>query len=450
MKVWIREWLGRSHVFFIVWCVAAAFGTYFCMYAFRKPFTAGTYGGYALWDINYKTVLIVAQIMGYMCSKWLGIKVISELKPSFRQTLIIGLIVFAEISLLLFGLVPAPYNFVFLFLNGLPLGMVWGVIFSYLEGRKFTEALGMGLSISLIVSSGFLKTVYFQIHYLFPGLTEFWLPSVIGLLFLPAFLVFSWMLSVIPAPTESDKILRSERLPMTGADKRLVMKNYGLGIMGFVFIYILLATMRDFRDNFSVEIWNEIRPGWNRNVFSKTEMISGLVVLISVGCLSVIRSNARGFLATQLLIAFGLCICGISTLAFSYKLIGPFSWMVILGTGMFLAYTPIQVALFERMIAFFKMKANAGFLVYICDASGYLGSVVLLFYKEFFMKDLNWSGVLMQFSYILTILALFSLGFSYLFFAKKASGGFQPEKASKDQEIIKNTIPDPHNIQAEL
>jgi hypothetical protein len=26
-----------------VWCVTAAFGAYFCMYAFRTPFTAATY-----------------------------------------------------------------------------------------------------------------------------------------------------------------------------------------------------------------------------------------------------------------------------------------------------------------------------------------------------------------------------------------------------------------------
>ena len=30
---------------FSVWCIVAAFSTYFCMYAFRKPFTAGTFEG---------------------------------------------------------------------------------------------------------------------------------------------------------------------------------------------------------------------------------------------------------------------------------------------------------------------------------------------------------------------------------------------------------------------
>ncbi|WP_192579298.1 DUF5690 family protein [Dyadobacter aurulentus] len=420
MKLLLRSWLGRSPILFVAWCIVAAFGAYFCMYAFRKPFTAGTYADISLWGVHYKTILIVSQVLGYMCSKWMGIKVISELKPSSRQVLIIGLIVFAEIALVLFGIVPAPYNFLLLFLNGLPLGMVWGVIFSYLEGRKFTEALGMGLSISLIVSSGFLKTIYFQVGSLLPDLSEFWLPAIIGILFLPAFLLFSWMLNMIPEPDLTDKNLRSERLPMTSADKKLVLKNYRWGIMAFVLIYMLLSTMRDFRDNFSVEIWDEIQPGWNANVFSKTETIIGFVVLVSVACISIFRSNAKGFAAVQGLIALGLMICGASTFAFSRQLIGPFTWMLTLGAGMFLAYTPIQVALYERMIALFKIKGNAGFFVYISDAFGYLGSVVLLFYKEFFFKDLQWSQVLIHFSYLLAALGLCALCFAWFYFSEKS------------------------------
>ncbi|MCF0051710.1 DUF5690 family protein [Dyadobacter sp. LJ53] len=431
----IKGLLARSKVFFVIWCMVAAFGTYFCMYAFRKPFTSGTYETVELWGIHYKTILIVAQVIGYMCSKWIGIKVISELKPASRHSLIIGLIIFSEIALVLFGLVPAPDNLIFLFLNGLPLGMVWGVIFSYLEGRKFTEILGMGLSISLIVSSGFLKSIYFQIHAIFPSVTEFWLPAVIGLLFLPAFLFFCWMLKVIPEPSPSDKILRSERLPMSAADKKQVIKTYGWGIAGFVLIYVLLATMRDFRDNFSVEIWNEIQPGWNYQVFSKTESISGLIVLLTIGSLSLIRGNQKGFLAIQCMIALGLIICGTATLLFTSKVIGPFAWMLTLGTGMFLAYTPIQVALFERMIALFRIKANAGFLVYICDACGYLGSVVLLLYKEFFMKQMNWSAVLMQFSYMLTIVGVLTLLASLLFFRKKAGAGLQTQIPNAPKSI---------------
>jgi len=415
----LNKLLTHSKVFFILWCVLAAFGTYFCMYAFRKPFTSGTYTGLTLWALDYKAILIIAQVFGYMVSKFIGIKVISELKASGRVKLIIKLIVFAEAALLLFGLVPYPYNFFFLFLNGLPLGMVWGIVFSYLEGRRFTEMLSMGLSISLIVSSGILKTIYFIVNGWFPSISEFWMPGIMGLFFLPLFLVFVWMLSVIPEPTETDKLLRTERVAMTTGDKRVALKEYSLGIISIGLIYTILTTMRDFRDNFSVEIWNEIDPHWGKNVFSVTETITGVIVLLAIGCLSLIRNNIKGFWGTQYLIALGLLISGSSTLLFQLHVLNSFWWMLLVGMGMFLAYTPIQVALFDRMIALFKIKANAGFFVYICDSVGYLGSVGLLLYKELFMKNLSWAKVLMQFSYLLTVICILLLVLSSIFFNRK-------------------------------
>lgn len=415
----IKYLLANSRIFFILWSMTAAFGTYFCMYAFRKPFTGGTYTDLTLFDLDYKAVLIIAQVLGYMLSKFIGIKVISELKTTGRKSLIIGLILFAEMALLLFGLVPYPYNFIFLFLNGLPLGMVWGIIFSYLEGRQFTETLAMGLSVSLIVSSGIIKTIYFSVHEWLPWISEFWLPATLGLLFLPLFLTFVWMLNVIPPPTETDVLLRVERVPMNAEDKKLALREYGIPIIGIGIIYTLLTTMRDFRDNFSVEIWNEIDVHWDKTVFSITEAASAIIVLVAIGSLSMIRNNIKGFWWTQYLIAIGLLISGGSTLCFHLGLLSPFWWMLLIGMGMFLAYTPIQVVIFDRMIALFKIKANAGFFVYICDSVGYLGSAGLLLYKEFFMRDISWAKVLMQFSYLLTGISFLLLILVAIFFNRK-------------------------------
>jgi hypothetical protein len=45
------------------WCLVAAFGTYFCMYAFRKPYTAAGYQDLLLGGIGYKAVLVIAQVV---------------------------------------------------------------------------------------------------------------------------------------------------------------------------------------------------------------------------------------------------------------------------------------------------------------------------------------------------------------------------------------------------
>ena len=62
------------------WVLIAAFGTYFCMYGFRKPYTAATYSGVIFFGVEYEFLLIIAQTIGYVYAKWVGIKIISEIK----------------------------------------------------------------------------------------------------------------------------------------------------------------------------------------------------------------------------------------------------------------------------------------------------------------------------------------------------------------------------------
>ena len=180
----LRNWLESTNRFtFGCYASLAAFGTYFCMYAFRKPFAAGEYADMELWGIDYKILLIISQVAGYALSKFIGIRVIAELSHHRRIVTLIGLILFAELALLGFGAVPYPFNFALLFLNGLPLGMVYGVVFSYLEGRQSTEALTAALIASFMLASGIVKAVgKFTIDTW--QVPEFWMPATTGLLFL--------------------------------------------------------------------------------------------------------------------------------------------------------------------------------------------------------------------------------------------------------------------------
>ncbi|RFS16574.1 DUF5690 family protein [Emticicia sp. C21] len=414
----MKKILVKSEALLIVWCIIAAFGTYFCMYAFRKPFTTGLYENYELWGMGYKSILIISQVFGYMLSKIIGIKVIAELKAKSRVLLIIGLIAFAEIALLAFGFVPFPYNFGFLFLNGLPLGMVWGVIFSFLEGRKLTEFLSLGLSLNLVMTSGVLKTIYLYLQETYQ-ISEFHLPYVIGLIFLPFFLFFVWILAQIPPPNDEDKRLRASRSAMTKQDRGRIVKEFGLGLFCFVGMYLLMATMRDFRDNFAVEVWREIDPNFSKIIFSEIETTIGLVVVSLIALIAFVRNNFHSYLTFTGMMLVAVAACGGSTWAFQQQLISPKLWMLSLGIGLFLPYLLIQTVVFERLIALFKAKGNVGFLVYICDSIGYLGSVSLLVYREFFLKQISFVNVLITFGYIISGVCLVLLVIQLTYFTNK-------------------------------
>ena len=167
-----------------------------------------------------------------------------------------------------------------------------------------------------------------------------------------------------------------------------------------VFCYVILVVGRDFRDNFTIEIWNEIDVDWASSVLSTTEIYTAIIVFLVVGSLAFVKDNLTGFRLTNLILILGMFIAGLGTYLFKMAMIDGFYWMLLVGLGMFLSYTVLQSVMFDRMIALFRVKANAGYFVYICESIGYLCSAGLLLYKEFFMKQLSWAKVLMQFTYL--------------------------------------------------
>ena len=367
----------------------SAFGAYTCMYAFRKAFAAGTFTGEQYFHVDYKVWLVIAQILGYTLSKFYGIRFIAEMKGNKRGVTVLMLIGIAWLALLGFALVPAPYNIIFLFINGFPLGLIWGLVFSYLEGRRSTEFMGAVLSISLIFASGFVKTVGRTLLHDFP-ITDFQMPFLTGAVFAIPLLLFVFFLELVPPPTPEDVKLRTKRAPMNADERRLFVKRFLPGIILTLIIYVLLTVMRDVRDNFEVEIWASLGIKDN-TIYTNIDTKISVIVLIAISLLILVRKNLRAFSIIHLMIISGCVLIGVSTTLFSLNMIAPTTWMTLAGLGLYLGYVPYNAIFFERMIATFHYKSNVGFLIYIADSIGYLGSVSLLFVKELGRPNISWS-----------------------------------------------------------
>lgn len=367
----------------------AAFGTYTSMYAFRKAFAAGIFSGQQYFHVDYKVWLVIAQVIGYTLSKFYGIKFISELKENQRAKSIFTLIGIAWLALLLFAVIPAPYNIVCLLLNGFPLGMIWGLVFSYLEGRKSTEFMAAVLSISLIFASGFVKTIgrtlMSSLH-----INEYWMPFTTGALFVIPLVFFVFCLELMPKPTPEDIKLRTQRLPMNAIERKNFLLRFLPGIVLTLVIYVLLTVMRDVRDNFEVEIWASLGVKDN-NIYTKIDTIISIVVLAAMSLLILIRQNLKAFSVIHLMIIAGCVLIGAGTLMFNAGLISPMLWMTMAGLGLYLGYVPYNAIFFERMIASFHYRSNVGFLMYVSDSLGYLASVSILLVKEFGRPTVSWA-----------------------------------------------------------
>lgn len=415
----ITRWLRNSSGFtFALYTSVAAFCTYACIFAVRKTFGAGIYENISFWGIDFKILMVISQAVGYMISKFIGIKVVSEAGSDNRGKGIFIALSFAMIALLGFGLTPAPYNLVFMFLNGLPLGMVWGLMFGYLEGRKFTEVLGASLSVSFIFASGFAKTVasYVMVNW---AVSETWMPFVASLLFYIPMLVFLWLLDKIPLPTAEDEALRTKRAPMMGKDRMKFAMTFGPGLLLLVLTYTLLTVFRDLRDNFAADIWNSLGYGDKPAIFTATELPVTIVVLVVIGSLMVIKNNYKAMIINHFIVLFGMILVGLSTLAFEAKYIGAPAWMVLVGMGLYFGYIQFNSIFFDRIIAAFKYVSTVGFLIYLADSVGYVGSMGVLLYRSFGQANMSWLNFFMSTGYIVSIAGSLLISLSLFYFIKK-------------------------------
>ncbi len=426
MKNKIQNWLQNSgEVYFTLYSTFFAFAVYFCMYAYRKPFTAGKFSGTVevplLGSVDYKILLIIAQVLGYTFSKFYGVKFISETSYATRGRKIIEFILMAHVTLLLFAITPAPYNIFFMFLNGIPLGMIWGLVFGFLEGRKTTEFMGAGLSASFIVSSGVVKTVGKIL--LNNNISEIWMPFVAGLLFIPVFFISIYFLNLLPPPSRADEALKTKRLPMTKQERHSFFMKYVVGLVPLIFLYMVLTAYRDFRDNFAREIWDALGYSGNPEIFSLSELPIGFGVLIILGALVFVKDVKKIFnLMFTIMISGAVLILG-TTLLYQATIISPLVWMISIGLGLYFIYVPFGCILFDNLMALLGFVGTAGFMIYVSDAFGYLGSIFLMFYKNFGQAKLPWLEFFIGFSYITGVICLTLLTFAYFYFRKNMKTG---------------------------
>lgn len=420
-----------------IFAALMGFLVYSSMYAFRKPFAAATFDGESFLGLDLKVWLILAQTLGYMASKFYGIKMISELQDKGRAWLIVGLIAISWLALLGFAVLPAPFNILCFMINGFPLGLIWGIVFHYMEGRRFTEMMGSMLAASFVFSSGFVKSVG---TYLMQNLavSEFWMPFTTGAVFFPLLLVGVFLLNHIPSPTSEDRKLRSPRPPMNKAERKKFFREFRPGIIILILVYMMLTGLRDLRDNFVVEIWQGLNISVPPELLTQTEIPITVFLLILMSCLVLVKSNETAFFLNHWMILTGFALSILATLGLQAGIVSPFLWMILVGTGVYMAYIPFNSLLFDRLIATFKHAGNVGFLMYLVDSFGYLGSSMIMVFKQFGgMGNISWLNFYISAILVFLSLSLVLMTGSFIYFQRKLK---RQRKAATLELSISNSI----------
>lgn len=431
---------------FVLWAGGTALLSYSLVYALRKPFTAAEFEGLQVFGMDYKIVVSIIQLLGYVSAKLLGIKYISELRPEGRLKFIIGSAALSEISLIAFGLLPMTYNIMALYFNGLSLGCMWGVIFSFLEGRRTTDILASIMGVSMALSSGVAKSLgLYTLNVL--HVSEFWMPALIGAIAFPLLCFTGWMMTRFPQPTAADIASRSVRVTLNGHQRWALFRRFMPLLIMLFAANLLLTVQRDIKEDFIVCIIDvSTVSSW---AFAQIDSIATLVLLATFALLSTTYDHLK-----VLCILLVLSTCGMGTLAFlgaNFEQVGlPTTiWLFLQSLCLDMAYLSFQTIFFERFIACFKIKGNVGFFIITIDFVGYLGTLALLLFKEFYASHIDWASFYNSMSlYIGIVCCLAFIGsLVYMIQVRKRKEGPLPEKAEepeKKEETDKET--DKENI----
>lgn len=376
-----------SNALFIVWAGGAALVSYALVYALRKPFTAATFEGLEFLGMDYKTATSIVQIAGYVLSKLLGIKLVSELQRRHRLPFLIGSVAMAELSLLAFGLLPVPWNIVALFFNGLSLGCMWGVIFSYLEGRRLSGVLASVMGMSIACSSALAKSAgLYLIRDL--GVDPFWMPAVIGGVAFVLLVVLAFALNALPDPSAEDRAACAERVPMDGRQRRQIFLRFAPLLTMLFAANLFVTVIRDIKEDFLVNIVDTSQlSAW---AFSGVDAVVTAIILLLFLAVSLIRSHLNVLCTLLVLVLVSMFALVYVAWNYDWLALSPLAWLFVQSLGVYTAFLSFQTLFFERFVACYHIRGNVGFFIVTIDFIGYVGTVGVLVFKELFAGELDW------------------------------------------------------------
>ena len=209
---------------------------------------------------------------------------------------------------------------------------------------------------------------------------------------------------------------------MDAASRAQFLRRFFPGIVLLLIAYFFLTAFRDFRDNYMVDVLNEMGDSYAESgaSLSRMELAVALVVLATMASLSLVHDNQRGLLAVFAVMIAGVGMLGGATYLRQVGVLSGFWWMTLLGMGSYLAYVPYNSLLFDRLLASTRVTGTAVFAIYVADAAGYVGSILTQL-----LKDLAWGGnsrlsFLTNLSYTVCGVAALSLAGSCYYFLRRS------------------------------
>ena len=246
------------------------------------------------------------------------------------------------------------------------------------------------------------------------------MPSVAGLIFLTPLCLGVAMLARTPLPNKADITERSARQPMSQRERRSLYGRYAGGLTLLVAMFVTVTVMRSIRGDFAPELWRELGAPAAPGMFTRSEIIVALGVLVVNGAAVFLRNNRVAFFVSLGTCFLGFVAISVALLSQQAGAIGAFPFMVLIGLGLYLPYVAIHTTVFERLLAMAPERGNLGFLMYVADAFGYLGYIVVMSTRNLWASSESLLQLFIWLCWLATAVSVVCLLLSWRYFAVHA------------------------------
>jgi hypothetical protein len=218
-----------------------------------------------------------------------------------------------------------------------------------------------------------------------------------------------------------DVVERTEREPMNNLRRGEFLRLYLPGLAAVIAAYVLLTAFRDYRDNYAVEILDQVGYGYSVDKFalSRMELIVAAGVVVATALLYLIKDNQRGLTAVFGMIFSGTLLVAVSTWLYDSRIVSGWWWMLLTGLGGYLAYVPFNTVLFDRLLASTRFVGTAVFGIYLADSAGYSGSIVLQLCKDIFAPTTSRLDFMRGFAWFMSLAGSILIAAGGLYFWRR-------------------------------
>ncbi|AYV77910.1 MAG: hypothetical protein Edafosvirus2_89 [Edafosvirus sp.] len=410
--------------------------TYFCQYFISTSMFAGAFTTNSILGTT-KNALVISQSLSYIMGYIIGFFVLTKIDKENIFKYFIITIFGSFIPMLLFLTSSPLLQIIGTYISGIFITNIWGFIIFYVEGRYASSIIVMIIYMLLIIAGGFAKSMGTLM--LSNDINENLMTVYCSIIGLVGCLFFAYLLNESPERSADEEKSKSSR--KTGNDTATTqmefIDKYKIGLITNSIAYGFISSYRKYRDYYQLELWTELMgKDFDAGIYSYSDVIISIVVTLIYCLIIYIKSDLISFFVLLVIMMGGSIIIIISTIVYSYQTYKPFVWIVVTGIGVYMAYVPPGVLLYDKLISATKTQISIVPIIFLSEMIAQVVTLITILIKSNVYNNYSYVSYFINISYIFGAIVVLGMIISMYNFRKLQNETHKEIQNSVPESIV--------------